>query len=111
MCWYNHDKMMDRSENAQFNCTKCDKEFTYKHEFMHHKKDEHRHSVPVCKNQAQGTCVFGEYKCWFRHNTEEEKDELQNKAEKDENKEVMERLFNMMENVTKRVVRIEERNK
>ena len=31
-------------------------------EFMKHKKQEHRQSVPACINETQGTCVFGEEK-------------------------------------------------
>ena len=76
---------------------------------MTHKKQEHRQSVPACVNKSQGTCVFGEEKCWFRHNTTDENNQTKNKEEVNKNKEVMERIFNMMETMTKRIMKIEER--
>ena len=111
VCWYKHDQSVNEGgiDTAKIKCNKCDKEFGNKPEFMRHKKQEHRQSVPACVNETQGTCVFGEEKCWFRHNNKDGNNQTNNKDKVNENKEVMERIFNMMENMTNRIMKMEER--
>ena len=41
---------------------------------------------------------------WFRNNTSDENDKIKNKEEINENEEVMERIFKMMETITKRIM-------
>ena len=110
MCWYKHDQTVNEGgiDTAKIKCNKCDTEFENKPEFMRHKKQEHRQSVPACVNETHGTCVFGEEKCWFRHNNKDENNQTYNKDKVNENKEVMERIFNMMEKMTNRIMKIEE---
>ena len=76
---------------------------------MHHKKAKHRNFVPCCRNNLQGTCWFDETKCWFTHDDTKESDKSENDKEKTEKKEIMEKIFNMMETFTKRIMKIEER--
>ena len=73
MCWYRHDLTVNEVEieSAKIKCNKCDKEFDNKPEFMKHKKQHHRQSVPACINKAEGNCIFGEDKCWFIHDDQE----------------------------------------
>ena len=109
VCWYKHDQTVNEGGIAvdKIKCNKCDKEFDNKPEFMKHKKQHHRQSVPACVNKAEGNCVFGEDKCWFIH---DETNKTDNKDEENENKEVMERIFKMMETMTNQIMKIEERN-
>ena len=66
------------SGNALTNikCNKCDKELANKTEFTQLKKRENRQNVPGCINIPRGTCVFGEDKCWIRHNTTVKDDQI-----------------------------------
>ena len=34
---------------------------------MRHKKHEHKESVSICRDFSEGTCGFGDDKCWFNH--------------------------------------------
>ena len=76
---------------------------------MHHKKAKHRNYIPDCSNHLQGNCWFDETKCWFSHDNTNVSDKRENDNGKTENKEIMEKIFNMMENFTKRIRKIEER--
>ena len=68
---------------------------------MNHRKQEHAHFVPECKDYANGACRFEKNGCWFRHcevaHAEMKPDELS----------MMDRLFKMMENFTERITNVE----
>lgn len=100
-CWYKHSTSVDSKTDIK--CRICEKMFSTKYEFMHHKKKEHSQTVPQCKNESSGTCRFGIMNCWFNHCENEQT----NFYENHQNNEVIEKLFSMMEIFTKRIVDIE----
>ena len=122
-CWFSHKSTISNIDTYMWNfkCTDCDKHFGNKFEFMHHRKEDHRESVPLCKKGTYGTCWFGPKKCWFTHaekqtlnaNESEEKteDEIDNPNKEKEkiiyNQEVIEKLFGMVEKITERIVIME----
>ena len=111
VCWYNHEENVHEVETVSnvFECNKCEEVFRSKSDFMYHKKAKHKNYVPECRNNLQGTCWFDEKNCWFIHDNTKESDNSENDKEKTENKEIMEKMFNMMETFTKRIMKIEER--
>ena len=62
---------------------------------------EHLNSVPQCKNQIDDKCRYGYQRCWFRHENHH------NTEENDDKKEVIEKVLNMMETFTERLVNLE----
>ena len=68
---------------------------------MHHRKKEHSETVPKCRNDY-GTCQFGITKCWFNHD-EHQAINTENHNEKD----VIDKLFNIVEQCTERIVQLE----
>ena len=75
--------------------------FKGRFDFMKHRKLEHRPAVTKCRHALYGTCMFGEDKCWFVHENDKNEKIIQN------NQEVFEKLFNMMEKMTERIVQME----
>ena len=75
---------------------------------MHHKKQQHSKNIPLCLEAINGTCRFGSNNCWFDHNQTEIRN--QNKIltmSNDENQDIMQKILDMMENCTTRIVQIE----
>jgi hypothetical protein len=68
-CRYYHTKTGKDSgtKSTDFTCRICDKTYSHIINFMRHISCAHYHMVPQCFNMNQGTCVFGEEKCWFKH--------------------------------------------
>ena len=72
---------------------------------MHHRKLDPKESVPQCKKGMGGTCWFGPKNCWFQH--EERQMSNENGIDKEEmnaaimntNKEVIEKIFDMMKKI------------
>ena len=77
---------------------------------MHHRKHEHVKEVPQCTKSANGTCWFDAKTCWFHHeeiertNDKRNGDELKNNIY---NEEMIEKIFNMMEVFTQRILKLE----
>ena len=101
MCWFSHSEEKDPGNTTEYNCDLCNKVFTGRFDFMKHRKQEHKPAVMKCRHALYGTCMFGEDKCWFVHETDKNEKMIQN------NQEVFERLFNMMEKMTSRIVQLE----
>jgi hypothetical protein len=86
----------------------CEKVFKAKAEFMKHRRHEHVERVPVCRDALNGTCQFGNIKCWFNHEDIENFNGNENmKNGNNFNQEVIDKIFDMMENFTKRIMEIE----
>ena len=106
-CWYSH-KSDSRKVLTEFKCKTCEEVFKFKSEFMKHRRAKHIESVPLCRDASNGRCQFGKIKCWFNH----EEDDFANETRYEENgininQEVIDKIFDMMENVTKRIMMIE----
>ena len=68
-CWFNHCKSLNDSEAEHFKCRSCEKVFKSQPECLKHRKLEHSNFVPLCKNEMNGTCKFGNTNCWFIHDS------------------------------------------
>ena len=69
---------------------------------MFHKKNEHIETVPLCKEGKN--CHFTDLKCWFRYsNNEKKKGKIDMITDKDENQEIIEKLFKKIEELTDRI--------
>ena len=116
-CWYSHKSTSSSGaiELPEFKCNNCDKVFVNKFEYMHHRKQDHKESVPQCKKGMGGTCWFGPKNCWFQHeerqisNENGNNKEEMNEAIMNTNQEVIEKIFDMMEKFTKRILLIEKK--
>jgi len=112
-CWYIHDKK--KAQQQKFKCNLCEKVFKTKFSLMHHKKECHDQSVPLCKGFQNGFCRFEGQTCWYKHNQHS----TRNKSEmtiqtSDNNEDMFKRLFDMMEKFAEKMKTIEssiERNK
>ena len=68
---------------------------------MSHRKVEHSDSVQTCRNFLKGICEY--ISCWFKHTETENLN--QNEVLKDPK--TIEKLFEMMEKLTHRLIQIE----
>ena len=87
----------------------CEGKFLSQSQLLSHRKKEHGHKVPKCKNQNDGKCIYSNKTCWFNHYANEtiDKNETRDK-EMEENKEVIQKIFKMMEHFTEEIVRMKE---
>ena len=110
-CWYVHSSTQSDGV-IEFKCRICDNKFSNKKTFMQHRKKDHVQNVVFCKNALKGTCHFGAKNCWFNHHDNEITYTSENETENGEylqntNQEMMEKLFEMMEKFTQRIIQIE----
>ena len=105
-CWFSH---VNKSESI-FECTSCDKTFPVKAKLLHHRKNTHLDSVQNCSNMISGFCKYGSENCWFKHGDFANNDKNDNNEKLNENEEVIEKIFQMMEKFTKQIVEIKEVN-
>ena len=105
-CWYSHKRTKSTVEK-EFQCRFCEKIFKRKHEFMIHRKNEHKNVIPTCREHQNGTCRFTTIECWYKH-----EENLKNYEHEEINmiypNNLNLRIFNMMEQVTERLEMIEE---
>ena len=77
---------------------------------MHHMYSCHANSAHFTNRyHVRHWHWFGDMKCWFKHENIQESNKNKDNEELSENKGVMEKLFNMMEIMTKRIINLEER--
>ena len=88
----------------KFKCVSCEMSFSKKAQFLRHKKLHHKEEVSICKQYEPGKCVFGDWMCWFIHETENKNKEKNNS----EDESLIKRLVDMVEKLTKRVIEIED---
>ena len=120
-CWFIHNKEHANLPASEYVCNFCEQMFGNQSEFLKHRKTKHNDHVPTCKKFKNGECIYGNEKCWYNHKTEQ----IHNDKEKDienedntnimnkneiENKEVIQRIMQMMETLTERIINIENRN-
>ena len=98
-CWFSHAQAAD-SVRKVFECHYCSEKFNFHSEFMTHKKKQHTESVPRCREEIN--CRFGE-KCWFLHFNSENL----NVYENGKNQDYLEKLFDMVEKFTNRIIQLE----
>ena len=75
---------------ANFKCTSCEKEFRSLPDCLRHRKQDHNQLVPPCRNETNGSCKFGNKRCWFKHNkpeksSEHETSEIENSISENKN--------------------------
>ena len=101
--WFSHSQHLIRKEI--FNCNVCEQVFNRKKDLQHHKKQEHIMSVPLCRNDSKNTCWYGDDKCWFQHLEIATGYNQQNLI--NQNQEMTEKVFDMMETFTQRIIQLE----
>ena len=94
-CWFVHKVCHNDGDKNLVNCSFCGKDFESISNFMKHKKSEHKERVKLCKNNIKGNCSYLE-NCWFIH-------EHLEKNEKEDNNEMMQKIFDIVEKYTKKV--------
>ena len=66
-CLYDHKESDHQKNVSQLECNSCDEKFTFKSQFLKHRKAQHPKTVPDCKTDKEGKkCPFGE-RCGFNH--------------------------------------------
>ena len=93
-CWFIHDTPV-----AMLMCTFCDKEFHIKTDLMNHRKYEHEEKMKSCKKASRGECPYNT-NCWYKHKEVEI-------VNQNQNQEMFDKLFEIMEKFTHRIVNIE----
>jgi hypothetical protein len=113
-CWYKHEqKKTGNDELSRIQCSNCEKVFETRFELMHHRKSLHYQEVTQCTKSLHGRCWFGAKTCWFHHegieqiNENGRTDNIENKNNKEE---IIEKIFNMMEVFTQRIMKLENDN-
>ena len=91
----------NKSKSAEIDCNLCGKVFPSLNHFFKHKKIEHVTTVQQCKNETSNSCQYGAEKCWYRQNL------ITSNEENNVNQEVIKKIFNMMEQFTKRILNLE----
>ena len=99
-CWFLHT---NKSKDFEIDCKICGKLFTNLNQFLNHKKNEHATSVQQCKHEKNNSCPYGPQKCWYLHSL------TKNNEVNNVNQEVIEKIFNMMEQFTDRILNLENR--
>ena len=66
---------------------------------MKHRKKEHSSKVKLCVNSTNGECLYN-LNCWYKHEEIEDNDTNQNQV-------LFNKIFDMMEKFTHRIVTIE----
>jgi hypothetical protein len=98
---------------TKYKCQLCGEVFATLPDFMRHRKRFHEQIVQEFKKEINELCIYGEKKIWFRHNDNESIKELNetinklNEVKTKENNEVIERMLNLMETLTDRIVEME----
>ena len=59
-------------------CRICDQVFKAKYELMDHRKTEHVNTVARCRNYIQNNCPYSDKRCWWKHQKEDEKENVTN---------------------------------
>ena len=68
-CLYDHSDSETPNLTKKLECNSCEECFSYKSQFLKHRKSKHPETVPDCKSLKNGeTCTFGP-QCGFNHNT------------------------------------------
>ena len=106
-CWYSH-KNDSRKVLSEYKCKTCEEIFKIKSDFMRHRRLKHIESVPQCRDASNGSCHFGRIKCWFNHEEYESSNDIRNEENATNvNQEVIDKIFDMMENFTHHIIDIE----
>ena len=70
-CWFSHPQSSNNLEAEKFKCSLCEKDFWSLSDCLRHRKQDHKELVPLCRNETNGTCKFGNTNCWFTHKKQE----------------------------------------
>ena len=102
-CWFIDEEKTKTSND--YHCTLCNEIFNLPYEFFKHRKIYHEETVPECKNYKNGECSYGQEKRWFKHDRNDENIvEKENRMEENlVNDEIVQKIFKMMETMTKRI--------
>ena len=70
------------------------------------------HQVSKCRHENNGKCIFGSKNCWFIHEKHGNNIQSENSYEEviEEQSDVMQKVFGMLEKMTGRIMKIEEKH-
>ena len=107
-CWFNHPDLSKVDSVSRtlksLKCRFCEKTFQNKSELMVHRKLEHPQKISACKKEMDGSCRFGDDKCWYAHKSSLHIKQTENL---NQDPELINRLVTMMEKFTERIEFIE----
>jgi hypothetical protein len=108
-CWFDHkyDNLDTDVQNSEIECKFCVEKFKSMKYVMEHTKIEHPTTIAECKNHKIGCCRFENDTCWFKHSGNGHEEQTFNK----QHPEMIEKLFVLMEKMTKRIEFLENLNK
>jgi hypothetical protein len=109
-CWFKHN-IEDSTNPEEFKCTKCGKDFISKSSYFKHKKNRHSENVQKCKNQSNGKCIYKSENYWFIHDNTEFMEETDESKKEVINENTIQKIMNMMEIFTGRILKLEENKK
>ena len=96
-CWYRHgiesSEELSGSRSADVACNQCENVFTSKTDLMKHLKADHKSKVAKCRNYAQGNCSLTEMSCWFLHEKQKVKNDIEDHIGNVHETEVNEQVF------------------
>ena len=107
-----HQFYKHHSENTgeDFQCNLCDNNCLNQLQFLNHRKTYHAHAVPTCRNYSNGSCMYTNDNCWFKH-AEDSHDNKKSEFENENiDKEIIQKLFKMMENFMNQITQMKEMN-
>ena len=88
--------------SKEFKCNVCDIKFKTKAELRIHQKQTHKENIKACIKFKKGSCQYDNENCWFLHDYEN--------VQQNDDKEIIQKLFEMMEKMTERILKIENEN-
>ena len=71
---------------------------------MEHRKLKHSNKISACRKEIDGSCTFGDDKCWYSH---KHSTNINKTGNINQDSELINRLFTMMEKFTERIENIE----
>ena len=104
-CWYQHKTIESPLSKPlkEFKCSLCGEIFKFKHDFMNHGKNKHPENIAICTKNLNGSCNFGNKKCWYKHAEKE----IESEEYIEYSPEIITRIFDMMETFAERFEMIE----
>ena len=101
-CWFIH------SSDKEYKCNLCGETYSNQTDYLNHKKRNHENSVKKCKNMNNGSCKYGDERCWFKHTDQTKmKENEETETIFNEKNEVVQKLFMMMEKMTEQIFQME----
>ena len=107
-CWFLHDTSTEKM-SIKSKCKVCDSTYNSRAALMKHKKYNHAEMVPDCKNMIK--CEYSDKNCWFNHSDKTEDKNKKVEKENHEDKILLQKLMELVEKISERLIIIETNQK